>query len=257
MSTAYHLATRHGITNVAVLEAQLHRVGQLGSQHDHHPGELRHPGIGALLPALVWTSTTTIEDETGCWVMHATKGLIWLAHTESGMRARACPRPAQHRPAATNTVMVTPGRGQGAVPAAGPLRRRAISRAAAAPTIPVGRRRVTTRVVWAYAQGAMRRGVHVHQHTPVTGLRASDGEPGSPACMHAQRPHQRPAWCMSGGRRPGHHHGTDMGRCARCPVRTHPLQAFVTNGFAQGFGPILSRPPSCSATCRRRHAASC
>ena len=26
----------------------------------------------------------------------------------------------------------------------------------------------------------------------------------------------------------------------RLPVRTHPLQAFVTNGYAQGFGPIIS-----------------
>ena len=92
------------------------------------------------------------------------------------------------------------------------------------------------RVVWAYAQGAMRRG------------RARPAE-------HAGH---RPA----AGRRPGHRRRTPNGAISagvvlsavggnvtthratmpdvRLPIRTHPLQAFVTNGYAQGFGPIVS-----------------
>ena len=42
----------------------------------------------------------------------------------------------------------------------------------------------------------------------------------------------------------------------RLPIRTHPLQAFVTNDYAQGFGPIVATP-SWSATSRRRSAARC
>ena len=52
LSTAYHLATRHGITNVAVLEADYIAERQHRPQHDDHPRELRHPRVDPLLPAL-------------------------------------------------------------------------------------------------------------------------------------------------------------------------------------------------------------
>ena len=51
-STAYHLATRHGITNVAVARGRLHRSRQHRPQHDDHPRQLRHPRGDPLLPAL-------------------------------------------------------------------------------------------------------------------------------------------------------------------------------------------------------------
>ena len=51
LSAAYYLATRHGITNVAVLERKIHRRRQLGPQHHHHPRQLRHPRSGQFLPA--------------------------------------------------------------------------------------------------------------------------------------------------------------------------------------------------------------
>ena len=52
LSTAYHLATRHGITNVAVLEADYIAQRQHRPEHDDHPGQLRHPRGDPLLPAL-------------------------------------------------------------------------------------------------------------------------------------------------------------------------------------------------------------
>ena len=91
------------------------------------------------------------------------------------------------------------------------------------------------RVVWAYAQGAMQRGVHIIQGTPVTGLlrdggrvtgvRTAQGDISAGVVMSAV-----------GG------NVTQMAAHAdvRLPIRTHPLQAFVTNGYAQGLGPIVA-----------------
>jgi sarcosine oxidase subunit beta len=91
------------------------------------------------------------------------------------------------------------------------------------------------RVVWAYAQGAMRRGVHVLQRAAVTGLlRDGDRVVG----VRTTRGDIAAGTVMSAV-------GGDVSTIAgyaglRLPVRTHPLQAFVTNGYAQGLGPIVS-----------------
>jgi sarcosine oxidase subunit beta len=91
------------------------------------------------------------------------------------------------------------------------------------------------RVAWAFAAGASQRGVHVVQHTPVTGL-LRDGDrvvgvdtPGGPISAGV-------VLSAVGGRI------TAMAAHAgvRLPVRTHPLHAFVTNNYAQGFGPIVA-----------------
>jgi sarcosine oxidase subunit beta len=91
------------------------------------------------------------------------------------------------------------------------------------------------RVAWAYAAGATDKGVHVIQHTPVTGLlrdgdrvvgvRTADREISAGVVLSAV-----------GGR------VTQMAAHAglRLPIRTHPLHAFVTNDYAQGFAPIVA-----------------
>ena len=75
---------------------QLHRLRQLRPQHHDHPRQLRHPRSRSASTSTASSCTSTLEDETGCWIMHSTKGLLWLAHTETAMRARAGPVPAQH-----------------------------------------------------------------------------------------------------------------------------------------------------------------
>ncbi len=91
------------------------------------------------------------------------------------------------------------------------------------------------RVAWAFAAGASQRGVHVLQHTPVTGL-LRDGD----RVVGVETRHGPIAagvvLSAVGGRitRMAAHAGV------RLPIRTHPLHAFVTNDYAQGFGPILA-----------------
>jgi sarcosine oxidase subunit beta len=90
-------------------------------------------------------------------------------------------------------------------------------------------------VVWAYAQGALRRGVHIIQHTPVIGL-LRDGARVTGVQTEAGPISAGIVLSAVGGR------VTELAGMAdvRLPIRTHPLQALVTNAYAQGLGPIVS-----------------
>ena len=91
------------------------------------------------------------------------------------------------------------------------------------------------RVVWAYAEGAMNRGVHILQNTRVTGLSRTGtrivgvetdrGPIGAGAVLSAV-----------GG------NVSTLTRMAevRVPIVTHPLQAFVTNHYDNQFDAIVS-----------------
>ncbi len=80
LSTAYHLAARHGITDVAVLER-----GYIGSGNSGRNTTIIRANYG--LPEAVRFYQHSLElyqrleDETGCDVMHASKGILWLAHS--------------------------------------------------------------------------------------------------------------------------------------------------------------------------------
>jgi sarcosine oxidase subunit beta len=232
LATAYYLATRHGITNVAVVEADY-----IGSGNSGRNTTIIRSNYGIPESIRFYRHSQVLydrlEDETGCWIMHATKGLIWLAHTESAMRAERA-RCQLNNAMGVETVLVDPVEikrlcpqidlsGGGRYPVLG-----------ASYHVPASTAR-HDRVVWAYAQGAMERGVHVLQQTTVTGLmrdgervvgvRTNHGDIAAGTVMSAV--------------------GGDVTTIAsyagvRLPVRTHPLQAFVTNGYSQGFGPIVS-----------------
>src|SRR3954467_14383774 len=86
LATAYYLATRHGITNVAVTAADY-----IGSGNSGRNTTIIRANYGIPESIRFYNHSVqlyrTLEDETGCWIMHANKGLIWMAHTETGMRA--------------------------------------------------------------------------------------------------------------------------------------------------------------------------
>jgi glycine/D-amino acid oxidase-like deaminating enzyme len=85
LSTAYYLATRHGITNVAVIEADYIASGNTGRNttiiraNYGVPEAIRFYQHSLELYA-------GLEEETGARILHQEKGLIWLAHTEMAMR---------------------------------------------------------------------------------------------------------------------------------------------------------------------------
>jgi sarcosine oxidase, subunit beta len=165
--------------------------------------------------------------------MHNTKGLMWLAHSQNSMRQEQA-RVLMNQACGADTTMITPAEakelcpqldlsGDGRYPVRGGSYQ------------PGGASARHDRVVWAYAQGAMRAGVHVLQHTPVTGLTMSGGRVTG---VDTTKGPISAGMVMSAV---GGDVTTIMNMAGvRLPVKTHPLQAFVTNAYAQELGPIVS-----------------
>ena len=232
LATAWNLATKHGITNVAVLEANY-----IGSGNTGRNTTIIRANYGIAESVRFYQRSLelyrALEGETGCSIMHSTKGLLWLAHTEMGMRAERA-RALMNQANGAETVMITPEEalelcpeldlgGGGRYPVLG------------ASYHPGGATARHDRVVWAYAQGAMRLGVHVIPHTPVTGL-LRDGARVVGVETASGPISAGTVLSAVGGR------VTTVAAMAdlRLPIRTHPLQALVTNAYAQGFGPIVA-----------------
>lgn len=232
LATAYYLATRHGITNVAVVER-----GYIGSGNTGRNTTVIRANYGIPEAVRFYQHSLELfhglEEETGRSIMHKEKGLLWLAHTEMGLRAERA-RAAINTAYGSETVFVEPEEitricpeldlsGGGRHPVLG------------ASYHPHGATARHDRVVWALAEGAMRLGVGVHQRTEVTdftldgdrvvGVETNLGRIAAGIILLAVGGHVSTLASMAG---------------VRLPIRTHPLQAFVTNHYAQTFDPIVA-----------------
>ena len=232
LATAYYLATRHGITNVAVLERKYIGAGNSGRNTTIIRSNYGIPEAVRFYQRSV-ELYQNLEAETDRWVMHKRKGLLWVAHTEAGVRAERA-RAEVNTAFGARTEFVTPQEireicpqidltGGGVWPVLG------------ASYHLDGASARHDRVVWALAEGAMRRGVHVHQRTAVTGLRRDGdrvvgvetdrGPIAAGLVVSAAGGHVTPLAAMAG---------------VRLPIRTHPLQAFVTNHYALAFDQMVA-----------------
>lgn len=231
LATAYYLAVRHGITNVAVVEARY-----IGSGNSGRNTTIIRANYGVPQSVRFYQHSLqlygSLEDELDCWFMHSTKGLIWLAHTESAMRAERA-RCLLNAACGVETVMITPQEAKELCPqldVSGGGRYPVLGASYHPPAATVRH----DRVVWAYAQGAMRRGVHVLQNTTVTGL-LREGPRVTGVATSAGPISAGVVLSAVGGNVSTIAAYADV----RLPIRTHPLQAFVTNEYAQAFAPIL------------------
>lgn len=232
IATAYYLATRHGITNVAVLEKSY-----IGSGNSGRNTTIIRANYGIPEAVRFYQRSVDLyeglEQETGRDLMHKTKGLLWIAHSEAGMRQERA-RAEINTAFGARTEYVEPNAikeicpqldlsGQGLWPIYG------------ASYHPAGASARHDRVVWALAEGAMRGGVDIHQNTSVIGLRkdgdrivgveTSAGPISAGVVLSAVGGHVTAIASMAG---------------VRLPIRTHQLQAFVTNRYAHTFGPIVA-----------------
>ena len=232
LATAYYLATRHGITDVAVIER-----GYIGGGNSGRNTTVIRSNYG--LPEAVAFYQRSLElyegleEEMGRGVMHGTRGLLWLAHSEASLRAERA-RAELNTACGAETMFVQPDRihelcpqldltGGGRFPVVG------------ASYHPRGATARHDRGGWAFAEGAMRRGVHVLQHTAVqgitvangrvTGVETSAGPIAAALVMSAVAGQSSTLGAMAG---------------VRLPIRTHPLQAFVTNHYAHTLDPIVT-----------------
>ena len=232
LSTAYHLAAHHGITDVAVLERSY-----IGSGNSGRNTTIIRANYG--LPEAVRFYQHSLElyerlgEETGADIMHATKGILWLAHSITTARTEQA-RALLNTACGAHTAYVEPDEiaricpqidltGGGRYPVLGASYN---SDAATARH---------DRVVWAYAQGAMRRGVDVLQGTEVTGLTVDRGRVTGVETSIGPISAGTVLSAVGG-------HVTRVAGWAgvRLPVRTHTLQAFVTNAYARELHPIVS-----------------
>ena len=105
LSTAYHLATRHGISNVAVLER-----GYVGSGNTGRNTTVIRANYGIPESIRFYQHSVDLyrrlEEETGRWIMHEEKGLIWLVHSEMGIRGEK-QRAVRNSASGADTIFLT------------------------------------------------------------------------------------------------------------------------------------------------------
>ncbi|MDX6377752.1 MAG: sarcosine oxidase, subunit beta [Gaiellaceae bacterium] len=231
LATAYYLAARHGITNVAVLERSYIGAGNSGRNTTVIRANYGIPDAVAFYQRSL-ELYEGLEAELDRPVMHSTTGLLWLAHSEATLRTEKA-RAVLNTACGADTDFVEPAEiarlcpqldmtGGGKFPVLG------------ASYHPRGATARHDRVVWGYAEGAMQRGVHVHQGVGVTGL-VRDGSRVTGVLTTAGRINAGVVLGAVGG------HVTTLASMAgvRLPIRTHPLQAAVTNHYPQSLGPIV------------------
>lgn len=232
LSTAYHLASRHGITNVAVLDRSY-----IGGGNSGRNTTVIRSNYGIPEAVAFYQRSTDLyarlSEELGRDLLYVRRGSLWLAHSEPALRGE---RARAHLNTACGAVteFVEPAAiaelcpqldltGGGRYPILG------------ATYHPGGATARHDRVVWGYAEAAMRAGIDVCQGVEVerllvdggrcTGVQTSAGAIAAGVVLSAV-----------GGR------ATTIARTAgvRLPIVTHPLQAFVTNHYAQTFAPIIA-----------------
>ena len=231
LATAYYLATKHGITNVAVLERNY-----IGSGNSGRNTTIIRANYGIPEAVRFYQHSVdlyaSLERETGRSIMHRQKGLLWLAHSEAGVRAERA-RAEVNEAFGAKTEFVEPGKVKQMCPQID------ITGAGQWPVMgatyhPEGSTARHDRVVWAFAEGAMQRGVDIQQGMPVralqvsgdrvTGVETDQGTISAGLVLSAVGGHVTSLVSTAG---------------LRLPIRTHPLQAFVTNHYALEFPLIV------------------
>jgi len=232
LSTAYWLARNHGITDVAVLER-----GYIGSGNSGRNTTVIRANYG--IPEAIRFYQRSLElyqrleEETGRWIMHQEKGLVWTTHSESGRRQEKR-RAVMNTAAGAETVFLEPEEVRRLVPEIDLTMGGSGHDIMGASYHLRGATARHDRVVWLLAEGAMRAGAHIHQRTTVTGM-TMDG--GRVTGVETDRGPISAGVVLSavGG------HVTQIADMVglRMPIVSHPLQAFVTNHHAVSFPHIV------------------
>jgi len=232
LSTAYYLAARHGITNVAVLEADYIASGNTGRNTTIIRANYGIPEAVRFYQHSL-EMYQGLEDETGAAILHQTKGIFWVAHTEMAMRTERG-RVLVNQALGVDTELLDPAGVKALIPQIDLTGGGRYPVLGASHHVPAATAR-HDRVAWAFASGATARGVHVIQHRPVTGL-LRDGERVVGVESAAGPIRAGVVLSATAGR------STQLAAMAgvRRPIRTHPLHAFVTNYFEQGLDKIVS-----------------
>ncbi|MBD0334568.1 MAG: FAD-dependent oxidoreductase [Cyanobacteria bacterium Co-bin13] len=223
LATAYYLATRHGITNVAVLEQKYVGFGASGRNTAILRANYRTAeGIRFYNQSLKLYET--LAQALDFNLMFSQQGHFTLGHSTASMAALTT-RAEMNKAEGVDSYMVTPPEIKRMIPEIDISSRPRYPILGALYHPPGGIIRHDA-VVWGFARGADRQGVHVHQLTQVediltegdriVGVKTNRGTVGCGAVVSATA-----GWSSEICRLVG----------IKLPIATHPLQAFVTQGL--------------------------
>jgi sarcosine oxidase subunit beta len=223
LSLAYHLAAKHRIRDVAVIERSYVGSGGSGRNTQVLRANYNTPESVSLY-ATSLSMYRSLSQELDFNVMFTNQGELDLCHTEDSLQVER-EKAALNRALGVRTDIIGTDEilemcplvdlsGGGELPVLG------------ASYHPPGSFARHDSVVWGYAQAAARRGVEVHQGVEVTGVRI-DGD----RCVGVETPRGpvgagQVVSAVAGW-------SSRMARMAgvRLPVVTHMLQAFVTEPY--------------------------
>jgi sarcosine oxidase subunit beta len=220
LGMAYYLAKDHGITDVAVLEKRY--IGSGGSGRNTtivRANYLTPEGVRFYDESLKLYENLTEEFDFN--IMLSQRGHLTLAHTDASLRTLRW-RAEVNQLQGVNSTVIYPDEIRKLVPYMDLSDRPRFPVMGALYHPPGGVVRHDA-VVWGYAHGADKRGVHIHQMTEVTGI---DVEDNKVVAVQTNRGRIKTGtvinatagWCTVIADMVG----------VKLPVRTHPLQAVVT-----------------------------
>jgi sarcosine oxidase subunit beta len=232
LSLAFNLAARHGIRDVAVLERSYIGAGASGRNTQVVRANYNTPETVPLYKAslAIWR---TLSQELDFNLQFSTQGELDLCHTVDSLDVER-DKSLLNAAYGVETAILSPEEtarrcplvdltGGGELPVVG------------ASYHPPGSFARHDSVVWGYAIAAERRGVHVHEDTEVLGLDVVDG-----LCRGVRTTRGAIAADVVVSAVAGSTSVLASTAGVRLPIRTHPLQAFVTEPYRHVLDGLVS-----------------
>ena len=232
LSLAHNLASRHGIDNVAVLDAKYIGSGGSGRNTQVVRANYNTPETVPLYKASlgIWR---TLSQELDFNLLFSTEGELDLCHTWDSLEVER-DKSLLNRAYGVQTDIVTPDEiarmnplvdltGGGEFPIVG------------ASFHPPGSIARHDSVVWGYAASATRRGVHIHEQTEVTGIDVVDG-----VCRGVRTDRGSITAGLVVNATAGWSSLVAEMAGVRLPIVTMALQAFVTEPYRHVLDGLLS-----------------
>ncbi len=231
LAAAYYLATRHGITDVAVLEK-----GWLGGGNTARNTAIIRSNYltpeGVRFYAESMEMFRGLSNELGFNILYSERGHLTLAHTDATLRTARW-RAEVNKHLGVDSRLVDLGEIARLCPHLD------LSREVRYPIIgalhhPPGAIARHDAVAWGYARGAARRGVEIHQGTEVTGIRIARGRVTGVETTRGRIACGRVLQAVAGS-------SSRVAAMAglRLPIRTVPLQACVSQPLKPFLDPIV------------------
>lgn len=231
LAAAYYLAANHGITDVAVLDKGY--IGAGGSGRNTailRSNYLTPEGVTFYDRSVKLYQRLAVDLDYN--VMFSQRGHLTLAHNDSSLRTMRW-RAEVNKAEGVDSEVIGPAEIKRLAPFLD------LSGAARYPILgalyhPPGGIIRHDAVVWGYARGAAARGVHIHQHTEVTGIdvtadrvtavRTTQGDIATRIVLNATAGWASLIAGMAG---------------VRLPITTYPLQAAVTEPVKPFLGTVI------------------